>query len=74
MTPGLLRLTAKQVEKTLLEDGFVFVSQQGSHKKWRHIEKNLTVIVPFHRGKTLPLGTLHSIIKASDIPQKNWVP
>ena len=30
------------------------------------------VIVPDHRGKALPIGTLRSIMKGSGIPEQEW--
>jgi len=55
-----------------LDHGFQLVSQQGSHRKWRHIEKRLQVIVPEHKGKTLPLGTLRNIFVNAQIPEDQW--
>jgi predicted RNA binding protein YcfA (HicA-like mRNA interferase family) len=42
------------------------VSQSGSHQKWRH-ENGRQVIVAMHTGKTLPIGTLKSIIEGSGL-------
>jgi predicted RNA binding protein YcfA (HicA-like mRNA interferase family) len=48
------------------------ISQQGSHRKWRHAEKRLQVIVPEHKGKVLPLGTLRNIFVNAQIPEDQW--
>jgi predicted RNA binding protein YcfA (HicA-like mRNA interferase family) len=53
------RLTAAEAETILKRYGFELVSQKGSHRKWRHPETGLTVVVPMHKGKTLPVG--HSV-------------
>jgi predicted RNA binding protein YcfA (HicA-like mRNA interferase family) len=42
------------------------VSQSGSHQKWRH-ENGRQVIVAMHATKTLPIGTLKSIIEGSGL-------
>jgi len=42
------------------------VSQSGSHQKWRH-DNGRQVIVAMHGGKTLPVGTLKSIIEGSGL-------
>jgi predicted RNA binding protein YcfA (HicA-like mRNA interferase family) len=42
------------------------VSQSGSHQKWRH-ENGRQVIVPMHGNKTLPIGTVKSIIEGSGL-------
>jgi len=53
-------------------NGFVLVSQRGSHRKWRHPERKLQVIVPAHGGRDLPLGTLRHILKGARIPEDEW--
>jgi len=51
-------LSSKQIINTLVKHGFDFVSQRGSHKKYR--KGNKTVIVPGPR-KEIPIGTLYEI-------------
>jgi len=48
------RMTAREVEGVLRRYGFRQVSQKGSHRKWRHPQSGLQVIVPEHRGRQLP--------------------
>jgi predicted RNA binding protein YcfA (HicA-like mRNA interferase family) len=67
-----LRLKASEVIKVLQQHNFVLVSQRGSHQKWRNHNTGKQVIVPFHQGKELPLGTLKSIIDGSGIPEKEF--
>ncbi len=64
--------TARELESLLLRYGFVLISQKGSHKKWRNLTTGRQVIVPFHKGKTIPLGTLRSILNSSEIPEHEW--
>jgi len=64
------RLTAKEVERVLSANGFVLASQKGSHRKWWHPETRVTVIVPEHAGKQLPIGTLRQIMRVSGI--EDW--
>jgi predicted RNA binding protein YcfA (HicA-like mRNA interferase family) len=66
------RLKAKEVLEILRKQGFVFVSQRGSHQKWRNLKTGQQVIVPDHQGKELPLGTLKSIIDGSNIPEDEF--
>lgn len=66
------RLTARQVVGVLRAHGFDLVGTKGSHQKWRHPETRRQVIVPDHRGKVLPIGTLRSIVKGSGIPDESW--
>jgi len=72
MTPRLRRLTSREVEALLRSHGFELISQKGSHRKWRHPESNLQVIVPEHRGRPLPIGTLHQILSNAEIPDDEW--
>ena len=71
--PGRIRrMTAREVETLLLGHGFEFISQKGSHRKWRHPESRRQVIVPEHRGRQLPLGTLRHILVNAEIPEEEW--
>jgi predicted RNA binding protein YcfA (HicA-like mRNA interferase family) len=66
--PVLLRVILKVLE----QNGFLFVSQVGSHKKYRKIGKpTLTVIVPTH-GKEVPHGTFRSIIRQSGLSEEDF--
>ncbi|HLA09030.1 MAG TPA: type II toxin-antitoxin system HicA family toxin [Pyrinomonadaceae bacterium] len=73
MGERIRRMTAREVERLLKTYGFELISQKGSHRKWRHAEKRLQVIVPEHRGRTLPLGTLRAILKSAEIPESEWM-
>lgn len=54
----------RDVVKLLEDDGWVAVSQRGSHRKYKHATKSGCVIVPFSQGgKDVPPGTLNSILK-----------
>jgi predicted RNA binding protein YcfA (HicA-like mRNA interferase family) len=57
---------AKEVVKVLRRNGFVMVSQAGSHQKWRHANGR-QVIVAMHGNKPIPIGTLKSIIDGSGL-------
>jgi predicted RNA binding protein YcfA (HicA-like mRNA interferase family) len=72
MAERMRRMTAREVESLLAKYGFRLISQKGSHRKWRNAQSGLQVTVPEHRGRTLPLGTLHSILKGAEIPEDEW--
>ena len=72
MGERIRRMDAKQVEKILKKDGFQLIAQKGSHRKWRNIERNLQVVVPYHKSRDLPLGTLRNILVNADIPESEW--
>lgn len=66
------RMNADEVERILQRYGFELVSQKGSHRKWRNIERQLQVIVPYHKSRDLPIGTLRNIMMGADIPEFEW--
>lgn len=72
MGEKILRLTAREIERLLSKYGFVLVSQKGSHRKWRNQTSGRQVIVPYHGGKTLPLGTLRNILINAEVPNFEW--
>lgn len=72
MARKLPRLKASEVVSILQRHGFILVSQRGSHQKWRHPDTGKQVIVPHHKGKQLPLGTLRSIIEGSGISENEF--
>ncbi len=67
---GDMILTAREVEKILLKDGWYCVAQKGSHKQYRHSFKPGKITIPFHKGKTLHPRTTNSILR--DAGLKDW--
>ena len=65
-------MKSREVESILKRYGFELISQKGSHRKWRNSELGLQVIVPEHKGKDLPTGTLRNILKGAQIPKSEW--
>ena len=65
-------LSSKNTVKVLERKGFVFVSQKGSHIKYR---KNgdivLTVIVPANK-KEIPYGTFRSILRQAKLKEEDF--
>jgi predicted RNA binding protein YcfA (HicA-like mRNA interferase family) len=64
--------SSREIVAILLRDGFLFISQKGSHAKYRKTgDVVATVIVPTGK-KEIPIGTLHSIIRQSRLPNKKF--
>ena len=61
-------LSSAEVVSLLLAQGFAFISQKGSHLKYRDGNGH-TVIVPAGR-REMPRGTLSSIIRQSGLPKE----
>ncbi|OGN90696.1 MAG: hypothetical protein A2158_02405 [Chloroflexi bacterium RBG_13_46_14] len=72
MARKLPRMKSEEVIRVLDRHGCELVSQRGSHQKWRNLDTGRQVIVPFHKGKHLPLGTMRSIIEGSGITEKEF--
>ena len=59
----LRSLTARQLARALVDDGFELVRQSGSHRRYAHTDGR-RVTLSFHSsGETLRIGTLRSIIE-----------
>lgn len=58
-------LSSAEVVAVLVSHGFQFVSQRGSHQKYRNADGR-PVIVPAAR-REIPRGTLRSIIRQSGL-------
>jgi predicted RNA binding protein YcfA (HicA-like mRNA interferase family) len=70
---GTPRLTADQVISILRRNNFALAGSAGSHQKWRNVSTSKQVIVPYHRGRVLPLGTMKAIIEGSGTDPANWI-
>jgi predicted RNA binding protein YcfA (HicA-like mRNA interferase family) len=57
-------LSSDQIIKILLDSGYIFVSQRGSHQKYQ--KEGNVVIVPSNR-KEIPVGTFRSIVRQSGL-------
>jgi len=55
------RLGSSEIIRVLRQHGFSFVSQRGSHAKYRNASGRIA-IVP-HPRKELPIGTTRSIVR-----------
>jgi predicted RNA binding protein YcfA (HicA-like mRNA interferase family) len=59
--------SSAKIIKILQKKGFVYVSQKGSHAKFRKTgSPTLTVIVPADR-KEIPFGTFKSILRQASL-------
>ena len=65
--------SSRHIIKALESQGFVFISQRGSHGKYRKSRagKTLTVIVPGGK-REIPYGTFRSIVRQSGLSEKDF--
>ncbi|KAA3613206.1 MAG: addiction module toxin, HicA family [Calditrichaeota bacterium] len=59
--PKLPRLTANEVEKLLLSNGFELIRSKGSHRIY--CKDNKRQIIPFHSGKVLHPKIIKQVLK-----------
>jgi len=62
--------SSKEITSVLEKLGFKFISQKGSHGKYKDFRGN-TAIVPLSK-KEIPEGTFRSILKQADITLKDF--
>ena len=60
-------MSAKELEKVLIDNGWHYVRQTGSHKIYKKDSSSFTIAIPLHNNKDLPKGTLCAILKQADI-------
>ena len=72
MARKLPRMKSEEVLRILDRHGFELISQRGSHQKWRNTDTGKQVIIPYHKAKMLPLGTMRSIIEGSGITETEF--
>ena len=64
--------SSNEILIVLLKHGFIFVSQKGSHIKYRKTgSPTLTVIIPADR-KQIPIGTFNSILRQSGLAKEDF--
>jgi predicted RNA binding protein YcfA (HicA-like mRNA interferase family) len=64
--------SSSEIIKVLQKRGFVYISQKGSHAKFRKIgNPTLTVIVPAGK-KEIPFGTFKSILRQASLTQDDF--
>ena len=62
--------SSNKIIKVLLAQDFVFISQKGSHAKYRKFNHPpLTVIVPTGK-KEIPVGTFKSILRQANLTEE----
>jgi len=62
--------SSNQIIKVLLANGFSFISQRGSHQKYKN--GNRMVIVP-HPKKEIPIGTFSSIVRQAGLDKVDFL-
>ena len=59
----LRSLPARRLIRALMDDGFTFNRQRGSHRRYRHPDGRRVSVAFTRVGETIPIGTLQYIIE-----------
>jgi predicted RNA binding protein YcfA (HicA-like mRNA interferase family) len=62
--------SSSEIESVLSKIGFNFVSQKGSHKKFKNLSGSICIL-PSNK-KEIPFGTFRSILKQINISLKEF--
>jgi predicted RNA binding protein YcfA (HicA-like mRNA interferase family) len=60
-------MKVRDVLRWLVDDGWVQVSQKGSHRQFKHPTKSGKVTVPGKMSDDVPLGTLKGILRQAGL-------
>ena len=65
-------ISLRTVIKTLYIEGFVFVSQKGSHAKFRKMGDPIKTVIVKMKKKEIPHGTFQSILLLSGLQEEDF--
>ena len=65
----LVTMKVRDAIRVLLEDGWVRISQRGSHRHFKHPRKSGKVTVPGKSSDDLPTGTYRSILRQAGLKE-----
>ncbi len=61
----------RDLEKILLNNGFIIKRQTGSHRIYHNFKTDKTTVIP-HHSKDVARGTVRSIIKQSGLSEDSF--
>ncbi|MEG4282118.1 type II toxin-antitoxin system HicA family toxin [Microcoleus sp. A006_D1] len=64
-------MKVREVIKMLEEDGWYLARTKGSHRQFKHPEKAGTVTVSGNLGVDMPIGTLKSVLRQSQLEEED---
>jgi predicted RNA binding protein YcfA (HicA-like mRNA interferase family) len=70
--PGLRPVPARKLIRVLQEEGFVRISQRGSHLKLRHPDGR-TLVVPIHSGRDVKVGLLRAVLAEAGVSVEDFL-
>ncbi|MEG4854536.1 type II toxin-antitoxin system HicA family toxin [Microcoleus sp. B5-D4] len=64
-------MKVREVIKMLEDDGWYLARTKGSHRQFKHPEKAGTVTVSGNLGVDMPIGTLKSVLRQSQLEEED---
>ncbi|WP_293151501.1 MULTISPECIES: type II toxin-antitoxin system HicA family toxin [unclassified Microcoleus] len=64
-------MKVREVIKMLEDDGWYLARTRGSHRQFKHPEKAGTVTVSGNLGVDMPIGTLKSVLRQSQLGEED---
>ncbi|MEG5164031.1 type II toxin-antitoxin system HicA family toxin [Microcoleus sp. AT3-A2] len=64
-------MKVREVIKMLEDDGWYLARTKGSHRQFKHPEKAGTVTVLGNLGVDMPIGTLKSVLRQSQVEEED---
>ncbi|MEG3976964.1 MULTISPECIES: type II toxin-antitoxin system HicA family toxin [unclassified Microcoleus] len=64
-------MKVREVIKMLEDDGWYLARTKGSHRQFKHPEKAGTVTVSGNLGIDMPIGTLKSVLRQSQLEEED---
>ena len=64
-------MKVREVIKMLEDDDWYLARTRGSHRQFKHPEKAGTVTVSGNLGIDMPIGTLKSVLRQSQLEEEN---
>lgn len=64
-------MKVREVIKMLEDDGWYLARTKGSHRQFKHPEKAGTVTVSGNLGVDMPIGTLKSVLRQSQLQEED---
>ena len=64
-------MKVREVIKMLEDDGWYLARTKGSHRQFKHPEKAVTVTVSGNLGVDMPIGTLKSVLRQSQLQEED---
>jgi predicted RNA binding protein YcfA (HicA-like mRNA interferase family) len=71
--PRLPRVTAREVQRAVEHDGWVWVGGSGSHRQFTHPTKRGRVTIAFHGNATIKADTLKRIVQQAGLTVQDFI-